>query len=127
LCKGGIDAAWIITMLNRALLSGGQLASVLWIAGSVLAAMGVVLAIVRPQLIRLNATERDLVVYAGTTLMIATAATIAFFTWVGWATSVWYYLPVMAATVVCLDSLGQVLRKNAYASMANALLVLFAA
>jgi hypothetical protein len=114
-------------MLNRALLSGGQLASFLWIAGSVLTALGLIVAIVRPQLIRLDTTERNLVVYAGTTLMVATATTVGFFTWVGWATSVWYYLPLMATLVVCIDSLGRVLRKSAYATMANALLVLFAA
>jgi hypothetical protein len=127
LCKAGINSAWIITMLNRALLSGGQLASFLWIAGSVLTALGLIVAIVRPQLIRLDTTERNLVVYAGTTLMVATATTVGFFTWVGWATSVWYYLPLMATLVVCIDSLGRVLRKSAYATMANALLVLFAA
>jgi hypothetical protein len=127
LCKAGIDSGWIITMLNRALLSGGQWASVLWIGGSVLAVIGLILALVRPQWIRLEPTERNLVVYAGATLLVATGATIGFFTWVGWATSVWYYLPVMATAVVCIDSLGLFLRKNAYAAIANALLVLFAA
>lgn len=127
LCKGGIDSAWIMTMLNRALLSGGQLASVLWIAGSLLALVALIVGIVRPQLIRLDSTDRNLVVYAGTTLIVATATTIAFFTWVGWATSVWYYLPLMATAVASIDSLGKLLCKSAYATMANALLVLFAA
>jgi hypothetical protein len=114
-------------MLNRAMLSGGPWASVLWIGGSVLAVIGLIVALVRPQWIRLEPTERNLVVYAGATLLVATGATIGFFTWVGWATSVWYYLPVMATAVVCIDSLGLFLRKNAYAAIANALLVLFAA
>src|SRR4051794_2884305 len=127
LCRGGIDSGWIIAMLHRALLSGGQLASVLWISGSLLLTIALILAFLRPQVIRLGPTERNLIIYAGTTLLIATGATIGFFTWVGWTTSVWYYLPVMATAVVCIDSLGGVLRKSAHATIANALLVLFAA
>jgi hypothetical protein len=114
-------------MLYRTLQSGGQLAANLWVAGAAMALLVLILAAARPQLLRMNADDRNLAIYAGVTLSIAAGATICFLTWVGWATSLWYYLPVMSTAVVCIDSVSRILRKNAIASMLNSLLVLFAA
>jgi hypothetical protein len=127
LCSAGVNSTWIFTMLYRTLLSGGQLAANLWMAGAAMALLLLLLAAVRPRLLRMDAEDRNLAMYAGITLSIAAAATICFLTWVGWATSLWYYLPVMSTAVVCIDSVSRLTRKSAIASMLNSLLVLVAA
>lgn len=127
LCSAGVNSTWILTMLYHTLQSGGQLAANLWIAGAAIALLMLLLAAARPQLLGMNADDRNLAIYAGITLSIAAGTTVCFLTWVGWATSLWYYLPVMSTAVVCIDSVSRVVRKNAIASMINSLLVLFAA
>jgi hypothetical protein len=75
----------------------------------------------------LGETDTNLVLYAGTTLIIAIALNICFFRWVGWATSLWYYLPLMATAVFCLEAVSTLLRKSALAVTAHALFVAVAA
>ncbi len=127
LCKVGVSFTWIFTMLFHALQSGGRLAAGLWIAGASIAAITLLLGMVKPRFLDMDENDRNLAIYAGVTLLVGTSLTICFFIWVGWATSLWYYLPVMATAVVCIDSATRILRKSAIATIVNSLLVLFAA
>jgi hypothetical protein len=127
LAKGGINSMWIFTMLFHALQSGGQLSAILWMGGTGLAAVALFVALIRPRLAHLNEADTNLITYSGLTLLIAVTLTVCFFRWVGWATSLWYYLPVMATAVVCIDSGTKILRQNVVASLANSMLLLFAA
>ena len=127
ICKSPISFGWIFAMLFRATASGGNLAAALWVIGGTLACLTLALTVVRPRLFNLGETDTNLVLYAGTTLIIAIALNICFFRWVGWATSLWYYLPLMATAVFCLEAVSTLLRRSALAVTAHSLFVALAA
>jgi hypothetical protein len=127
LCKAGIDSSWIFTMLFRATESGGDLASIFWITGAALACIALLLLIVNPLFLLREGSNRNLVIYAGVTLVVAITTTVGFLRWVGWTTSLWYYLPLMATAVVCIDGMSQILRKTSFAIIGNSLLIVIAA
>lgn len=127
LAKTGIDSNWIFTMMFRATRSGGTVAAGVWIGGAIVACLALFIAMCRPRLLQLQEEDRNLVFYSGITLLIALGATVCFFRFVGWTTSLWYYLPVMATAVVCIDAVSKVFRRNPVSIMANSGLLLAAA
>jgi hypothetical protein len=127
LVKTGIDFNWIFTMMFRATQSGGNVAACLWIGGAVIACLVSLMAIFRARLLPMLENDRSLVLYAGITLLIAFGATVCFLRFVGWATSLWYYLPIMATAVVCIDAVSKIFRRHPALIMANSAVVLVAA
>jgi hypothetical protein len=127
LAKTGVDINWILTMMFRATQSGGNIAACLWIGGAVVVCLAFLAAACRPAFLRLPDDDKNLFLYAGITLFVALGATVCFFRFVGWATSLWYYLPVMATAVVCIDTVAKVFRRNPVLIMANCAFVLAAA
>lgn len=127
LAKGGIDSWWIFTMMYRAVATGGEVAAALWLAGALVACVALFIALAGKRLFEKTEDDRDLVLYAGATFLISLGATVCFFRFVGWTTSVWYYLPLMATAAVCLDAISKIFRQGSIVIMANALVVVGAA
>jgi hypothetical protein len=127
ICQSPITAAWILTMMLRSVASGGDVAAVLWIAGAVAVCVGLVTAMLKPSFSRLSHREENLLLYAGFTLLIGAAGIFGFFRYVGWATSLWYYLPLMTTAAFCMDAIGAPFFRTARAAAAQALLLLIAA
>lgn len=127
LASNGIDLHWILTMMYRAIESGGRLPAALWLIGAGLCVLMLFCALLKPALLRLEEADRDVALFAGVTLVLALVCTALFFTAVGWSTSLWYYLPCMAVVVVCIESLTRLARKHWAAILANSVLVFAAA
>jgi hypothetical protein len=125
LAKGAIDCAWIFTMIFRAVDAGGHLAAALWIMGAIVACAG--LFVGQSRHLFIAESEKDLMLYAGLTFLGALASTVCFFRLVGWTTSVWYYLPLMATAAVCIDAVSGIFRKGAAAIIGSSLFFIVAA
>jgi hypothetical protein len=123
LCQEEIDSAWILTKLVSAIGSGGNLATLLWIGATIFACVALALAMAKPKLLKLTEVDRDLVLFAGGTLLIALATTVGFFRIVGWATSLWFYLPLMGTVAICLDAILKVFRRSIITIFASCLLI----
>jgi hypothetical protein len=113
LAKASIDVRWILHMLFQALHSGGSVATTVWIGGAVAACAALVIGLIRPRRLEASDTNFDLMVYAGLTFIIAFVAIITFFRVVGWTTSLWYYVPLMATAAVCFDAVSATFRRGA--------------
>ncbi len=128
LCRSPITVGWIFTMIFRATASGGGLAAALWILSGTVVCLSLLWLLVRksshPDF---DSAEVNLVLFAGTTLLVALIANVCFFRWIGWATSLWYYLPLMATAVFCFEALSTLLRKSAAAITLQSLVVAVAA
>jgi hypothetical protein len=113
ICKTGIDFPWIFTMIHRAISTGGSSVAWMWIALAVLACVTILLAIVKPAVLKIDEGDKDLLLYAGLTLGIALGAIVCFFRLVGWTTSLWYYLPLLGTAALCLDAISKIFAKSA--------------
>jgi hypothetical protein len=127
MCRSPITWGWLWLMLFRTTASGGNLAAILWSLGAMLVCGALVLPLVKTRILKLDSEQQNLVVYTGTTFVLGTFANIAFFRWVGWATSLWYYLPLMAMGVFCIEAAATLWRKSAAAIMAQACVITLAA
>jgi hypothetical protein len=123
LCEGGIDSASIFTMMIRAIGSGGNVAALLWIGATIFTGVAFALAMAKPQFLPLSDGDRDLVLFAGGTFVIALATNVGFFRIVGWTTSPWYYLPLMGTVAVCADAILKVFRRSTITTFANCLII----
>lgn len=128
LCRSPITAGWIFAMIFRATASGGSLAAALWVlCGTAVCLSLLWLLIAKSSRPNLDSTDVNLVLFAGTTLLVALAANVCFFRWVGWATSLWYYLPLMATAVFCFEAVSTILRKSVAAITLQSLSIAVAA
>ena len=127
ICQSPITWSWIGTMLFRATASGGNLAAILWLSSAIIVCLALVRALARPRFFPLKEEQTNLVLFSGITLLIAIALTISFFRWVGWATSLWYYLPLMATAIFCFEAIATLWRGSATARIAQSCLVVLAA
>jgi uncharacterized membrane protein len=127
LAKGTIDFAWILKMIFQAIHTGGNVAAALWIVGAIAACVALCVGCARSWRSAATDRENDLMLYAGMTFLVALLSTVCFFRLVGWTTSVWYYVPLMATGAICLDALSGVLRKGAAPVIVNSLLLIAAA
>jgi hypothetical protein len=128
LCRSPITVGWICNMMLRATASGGMLAAALWaLGGGVVCLLFVWALIAKSSRSILDSTEVNLVLFAGTTLIVALVTNVCFFRWVGWATSLWYYLPLMATAVFCFEAVATLVRKSAAALFLQMLFIAVAA
>jgi len=127
LAKAGIGVGWIFHVLFEALHAGGSTAAILWIGCAMGACAALIVGLVRPR--QLPAIDRncDLMVYAGLTFLVAAVSIVSFFRVVGWTTSVWYYVPLMATAAVCFDAITAIFRKGAASVIVNSCLSVLAA
>ena len=127
LAKATIDFGWILHMLLQALRAGGTFGVILWIACAVTACAALIVGIVRPRRLETTGTNFDLMLYAGLTFVLAFVSIITFFRVVGWTTSLWYYVPLMATAAVCFDAVTATFRKGRVSVIATSGLLIVAA
>jgi hypothetical protein len=104
LCTEPTSYRIIFASYARALAEGGALISYSWI---VLPVIGLV-ALTLPFLIGSGGTKQDRecqIVFGAIVLIVATAALLIFFRKVGWPTSAWYFLPLMAVSTMSFHAI----------------------
>lgn len=93
-----------LSMLGAALRATADADLLLWSA-LVLAGLFALARAARAVGVRAAPEERTCAVFAGVTLIGATAATLAMLAWSQLPTQPWYYLPLLALATACLDAL----------------------
>jgi len=109
LCVEPTGFRTILASYGNALAEGGTVALYFWIG---LIAIGLVAAAFTQ--ITKQGAEQDRqcqILFGGIALVVATVTMIVFFRKVGWPTSPWYFLPLMAVSVMCLHAIATALIK----------------
>ena len=127
LAKGAINTAWIFKMILNVIQGGGNIAVALWIGGAFVAFLAFWVGLIKPRRVPLTEKEKDLFLYAGMTFLVALILIVSFFRVVGWKTSIWYYVPLMATAAICIDTIAGALRKNSAAVIVSSALLLITA
>jgi hypothetical protein len=127
LCQTDHGYRWILDNLFHAIAAGGNFGATLWIAAFVLGCVALALVVIKPRYLGATAAEQNLVLFAGVFMLGSLATTVWFFETVGWTTSIWYYLPLMASAAVALEAIGILYQRSLIARSVSALLILTAA
>jgi hypothetical protein len=126
LAKGAISIPWLLEMLIKALRSGGSVALTLWIVSAAAALAATMIGFGKSQRFKIGDDQRNLMIYAGLTFLIGGVCIVSFFRVVGWTTSIWYYVPLMATAAVCFDALLGVFRNRVWRAIGASVSVLVA-
>ena len=127
LAKGNANLGSILERLFHAASGAGKVGVLLWAGSAIITVSAISVTLVRWPRIGWSETDKDVVLYAGITVVIATVGIIGFFLFIGWTTSIWYYVPVMAAAAVCFDAIAGMLRRGPRSIVIGAVIALVAA
>ena len=104
--------SYVFAKYWQALAEGSSVVPYLWLCSMLVAAIVAILSQFGSRLKGFPDTDRDKILFSGVTLGTATFGTIIFFKVVSWPTSLWYFLPLMALSALCLHVIYSTLFEN---------------
>ena len=97
-----IDLSFIFSKFQQAIDPSGELITGIWIVLGLLIVVTFVWLLVRPYADQPE-KQKDLAVFALTTMLVSIIAYIAFVKILSYTTTGWYYLPLMAVLIIFID------------------------
>jgi hypothetical protein len=98
-----VDVSRILAQAREAMAAAGTFAGWTW-ALSAVAGLGACAAAFVAAGSRAGALDRERAAFLGTSMIVAAVGYVAFLLTVGYATQVWYYLPIMGFLAASLDA-----------------------
>ena len=127
LCVTPTSYREIFVNYSRALGEGSGAVAFFWVAlmlGGFVAALSLQFRSKQPEL---SSDRNDQLLFGAIALAVATAAMTTFFRVVSWPTSLWYFLPLMALSAICLHAIHSTLLESMRARILGWVVVLCAA
>jgi uncharacterized membrane protein len=98
--KAPLPMAAHLEVLREALLNAGSVTLWLWLTAAALAIAVALISQIRPAS---EGITRDLRLYAVSTGLIGSIATLVFFQRLQWPSNIWYFLPMLALAAMAID------------------------